>query len=64
MISIYLSCTIKNFKIIIIVYGTWSSPSTTHSNHLKKQGNNFTKLVALIFPPEFDELLFDDKNSF
>ena len=30
-------------------FKTWSSPSTTHSNHLKKQDRNFTSLVALIF---------------
>ena len=29
---------------------TWSSPSTTNYKHLEKQGNNFTSLVALIFP--------------
>ena len=28
--------------------------STTHYNHLKKQGSNFTSLVALVFPPEHD----------
>ena len=28
--------------------------STTRYNHLKKQGSNFTSLVALVFPPEYD----------
>ena len=28
--------------------------STTLCNHLKKQGSNFTSLVALVFPPEYD----------
>ena len=31
------------------MFGTWSSPGTTHSNHLKKQNRNFASLVALIF---------------
>ena len=32
--------------------------STTRYNHLKKQGSNFTSLVALVFPPEYDVMCF------
>ena len=45
-------------------FGTWSSPSTTHSNHFKKQDRNFTSLVALIFLPDlmFHYLIFHLPN--
>ena len=33
--------------------------SSAHFNSLKKHGSDFTSLVALIFPPEFNVLLFD-----
>ena len=39
-------------------FGTWSSPSTTCYNFLTKQGSNLGRLVALIFPPEFDMWFF------
>ena len=32
--------------------------STTRYNHLKKQRSNFTSLVALVFPPEYDVMCF------
>ena len=31
---------------------------TAHYNHLKKQGSNFTSLVALNFPPEYDVMCY------
>ena len=50
LINIHLSCVpLKILKRCCNVFGTWSLPSTTHSNHLKKQDRNFTSLVALIF---------------
>ena len=44
--------------------GAQSLPSTTHSNHLKKQDRNFTSLVALIFLPDltFHYLIFHLPN--
>ena len=34
------------------------APSTTHYNHLKKQGSNFTSLVALNFAAECDVICY------
>ena len=31
---------------------------TTHYNHLKKQGSNFTSLVALNFTAEYDVMCY------
>ena len=44
-------------------FETLNSPSTTRSDHLKKQSSSFTVLVPLIFPPKFDVLLFFDFSS-
>ena len=49
LINVHLSCTAENLKRCCNAFGTWSSPSTTHSNHMQKQDRNFTSLVALIF---------------
>ena len=48
---------LKILKRYCSAFGTWSSPSTTRYKHLTKQGCNFTSVIDLIFPPEFDILL-------
>ena len=38
LLSVYSSCTAENFKAIHCkVFGVWSLPSTTKSNHLKNK---------------------------
>ena len=61
LISVYSSCTAENFKVIMSC--AWGSPTTTRYNHLKKQGSNFTSLVALNFSTECDVLLFDFSSA-
>ena len=62
LISVHLSWTAEDCKAML--FGTWSSPSTTHSSHLKKQDRNFTSLVALTFLPDlmFYYLIFHLPN--
>ena len=54
---------LKILKSYCNKFGTWSLPSTAHSNYFKTQGSNFTSLVALIFPQEFDVLLLDYSSA-
>ena len=58
LIDVCLSCTAENFKMNCIALGIWSLPITSPYNHLKKQGSNFTSLVALHFPPEYDVMCY------
>ena len=54
----------KILKQYCNVFWTLSFPSTISYNHLKKQGSNFTSLVALILSPEFDVLFHFSLASF
>ena len=40
---------LKILKRYCHTIGNWSSPSTAYYNYIKKQGSNFTSLVALNF---------------